>query len=167
MEEEEWYGKYIKERKGHAKLKFSTWNKEKLINHIIDLRLVIDELKREVQELTPASIKEKSQLLSTNRYRQNWPYTVKLKFLIALNRKPLTSNDLYDILMKMDDQFRTLKSPNNVLLVTLNRSVEYEQLKKIKVPGKRSLYYFLPEWIDNKGNIKKNFGEEIKKFHYE
>lgn len=160
----DWQNRYRREKSKQAYLEFEGWSREDLMDYILQLRAGMDELgeiiKDDRSEATPAKAKE----LSDADYKQTWSYPTKIAFLLTLNKKPLTSEELEKLLRQHDTHFKDYTKPRNNLTVTLNRAVKSGRIKKIKVPGIRSLYYSLPEWLDKEGDLKPSFALSINFF---
>jgi hypothetical protein len=160
----DWQNRYQREKSEQVYLEFEDWSREDLMDYVLQLRAGMKELSEIAKQSettdAPASGKE----LSDADYKQGWSYPTKIAFLLTIKKKPLTSEELETLLRKHDSHFKDYTKPRNNLTVTLNRAVKSGRIKKIKVPGIRSLFYVLPEWLDKEGNIKKSFALEIDFF---
>lgn len=149
----DWQNRYKREKDKLVYLEFEDWSREDLIDYILQLRAGLDEMGEIAKNGGSGAEKE----VSEADYKQTWSYPTKITFLLTLNKKPLTSEELEKLLRKHDTHFKDYTKPRNNLTVTLNRTVKSGRIKKIKVPGIRSLYYVLPEWLDKEGNLKREF----------
>lgn len=160
----DWQNRYKREKDKQVYLEFETWSREDLIDYILQLRAGLDEMS-EIAKNGGSGAASGSQIeFAEADYKQKWSYPTKIAFLLTLNKKPLTSEELEKLLRKHDTHFKDYTKPRNNLTVTLNRAVKSGRIKKIKVPGIRSLYYALPEWVNKDGNLNPSFGSFINQF---
>lgn len=134
------------------------WSNGDLIAYIVDLRQEILDLK------SVNDVSELKESLSENKYKQAWSYPTKIHFLLELHQKPLTSEDLDELLLKIDDQYKKYDSPRNNLSVALGRASKSGRIKKIKRPGIKLKYFVLPEWMSEKDELKQEFLKHLKLF---
>lgn len=163
-EKKDWQNRYKREKSKQAYLEFEDWSREDLMDYILQLRAGMEELSEIAKQDESAKVPASGKELSDADYKQAWSYPTKIAFLLTINKKPLTSEELDKLLRKHDSHFKDYTKPRNNLTVTLNRAVKSGRIKKIKVPGIRSLFYVLPEWLDKEGNLKKSFALEIDFF---
>lgn len=165
-----WRFKYKSAKKMEAQREFEDWSSENFIDHILELRSTIGEMELVIEELrtgndsTDGSVQKRE--MTEDHFKQVWSYPTKIAFFLHLLQKPLTSEDLHNLLLKSDRDYRDYNSPRNNLTVSLNRAVKSGRIKKIKVPGIRTLYYVLPEWTDKEGKVKDEFISVFNQFHY-
>ncbi len=160
----DWQNRYKREKDKQVYLEFESWSREDLIDYVLQLRAGLDEM-GEIAKNGGSGAGSGSQIeLAETDYKQKWSYPTKIAFLLTLNKKPLTSEELDKLLRKHDTHFKDYTKPRNNLTVTLNRAVKSGRIKKIKVPGIRSLYYVLPEWIDKSGELKKEYSSIYNTF---
>lgn len=145
----DWQHRYRSEKKKESQKEFDGWSRQDLIDHILDLRERITE--------DEAGGTLDDQKLTKESYNQGWSYPTKIAFLIKVNAKPLTTDDLEAELLKLDKHFKDYTKPRNNLTVTLSRAIKSGRIKKIKVPGIRNLYYVLPDWVSKEGELKEQF----------
>lgn len=160
----EWKYKLKNEKNKTVSKEFDSWSREDLIEYVVELRRGMDEMlevSRKEYEKSPAVVEK---LYLETDYKQTWSYPTKIAFLLTLNQKPMTSEELDALLLKMDSHYKDYNSPRNNLTVTLGRAVKSGRIRKIKVPGIRSLYYVLPEWVDKEGNINAKFSSAFNQF---
>jgi len=160
-EKRDWQNRYKREKGKQIYLEFEDWSREDLIDHILQLRAGLDEMS-DIAKTEGSKSSEKQ--LTEKDYKQTWSYPTKIAFLITLNKKPLTSEELDKLLRQYDTHFKDYNKPRNNLTVTLNRAVKSRRIEKFKVPGIRTLYYALPDWIDKEGNLKPSFALQIDFF---
>ncbi|MBS1636835.1 MAG: hypothetical protein JST26_13040 [Bacteroidetes bacterium] len=161
----DWQFRYKNAKKSELLKEFEGWDKEDLINHIMELRGVIRDMESDLgdggsnrdQQAAPKTFSEAN-------YRQVWSYPTKIAFLITMLQKPLTSEEIHQHLLKLDSHYKDYKVPRNNLTVTINRTLKSGRVKKVKVPGIRSLYYVLPEWLDKEGLLKEFYQCQIMQF---
>ncbi|MBL7932935.1 MAG: hypothetical protein JNL60_13590 [Bacteroidia bacterium] len=156
----DWQNRYKREKDKLVYLEFEDWSREDLIDHILQLRAGLDEMGEITKNDGSGTAKE----FAEGDYKQTWSYPTKIAFLLTLNKKPLTSEELEKLLRKHDTHFKDYTKPRNNLTVTLNRTVKSGRIKKIKVPGIRSLYYALPEWLDKDSNLMPTFSLALNPF---
>jgi len=154
----DWKYRYRNEKKKEAHKEFEGWTNQQFIDHILELRSAVtglEELLKEKSAQTGENAPKKQ--LSEKEYKQEWSYPTKVAFLLTLSQKPLKSEDLNKLLLKHDKHYKDYNDPMKNLIVTLSRAVKSGRIKKIKVPGVRSLYYALPGWIDKNGMLHDDF----------
>lgn len=161
----DWQFRYKNAKKSELLKEFEGWDKEDLINHIMELRGVIRDMESDLN----SGGSEKGQqankkALSEADYKQAWSYPTKIAFLITMLQKPLTSEEIHQHLLKLDSHYKDYKVPRNNLTVTINRTLKSGRVKKVKVPGIRSLYYVLPEWLNKDGELKENYRSIFNSF---
>jgi hypothetical protein len=138
---------------------FSHWSKQKLINHIIDLEKKINEGKNaSLNSQIPDSNSVNTLSVST---KKNWPMAEKIYMIFIAQQKPLNREELNSLLFKLDIQFKHYKNPNSLISNYLKKLVSDNRIVKVKIPGFKNLYYFLPEWIDEDGKIKESYYSKI------
>ncbi|MCD6068897.1 MAG: hypothetical protein K0S33_3723 [Bacteroidetes bacterium] len=143
----DWQRKLDRELQKEALKEFEGWTHSELVTHIREQREEIEELKAQ-QSAGDVTTPENAQNepLKESRYDQTWSFATKITFLITLHNRPLTSEDLHGYILKLDSHYKDLKDARNFLSVTLQRTAKSGRIKKIKLPGIRSLYFALPEW---------------------
>jgi len=154
----DWKFRYRNEKKKEAQKEFEGWTNQQFIDHILDLRGSIMELEGLVEGKSAQTGENgaKNQL-SDKDYKQGWSYPTKVAFILTLLQKPLKSRELDKSLLKLDKHYKDYDDPLKNLTVILNRAVKSGRIKKIKVPGVRTLYYALPEWVDKEGNLSEKY----------
>lgn len=159
----DWQYRLKREKEKQNFQEFDDWSRQDLIDYILQLRSGLDEMQEIVKNGggKPASPEKE---FSESDYKQEWSYPTKIAFLLTINKKPLISEELHKLLLKLDKHYKDYDTPRNNLTVTLNRTIKSGRVKKIKVPGIRSLYYALPEWVDKDGNLRPNFGSVANPF---
>lgn len=161
----EWQFRYKNAKKKELLKEFEGWSDDDFINHILELRSVIEGMEKELDGGGNQKSKGSSgKALSEADYKQGWSYPTKIAFLLTINQKPLTSEEIHKLLLKLDGHYKDYKLPRNNLTVTLSRTIKSGRVKKIKVPGIRSLYYALPEWLDKDGNLNPRFASFLNQF---
>lgn len=161
----EWQFRYKNAKKSELLKEFEGWDKEDLINHIMELRSVISGMEKDMEGSGDQKGQQSAKkAISKDDYKQGWSYATKIAFLLTLNDKPLTSEELEKLLRQHDSHFKDYDRPRNNLTVTLNRMVKSKRIAKIKVPGIRSLFYALPEWTEKDGSLKPAYALTIDFF---
>jgi hypothetical protein len=153
----DWQYRLKREKEKQAFQEFDNWSRQDLIDYILQLRIGLDEMQEIAKTGGLKLIPEPQKELAESDFKQTWSYPTKIAFLLTINKKPLTSEELHKLLLRLDTHYRDYDAPRNNLTVTLNRTLKSGRVKKIKVPGVRSLYYALPEWIDQAGELRSQF----------
>lgn len=149
-------------KKKEALREFSTWTTDKFITHILELREIIENFQKESPESSKVTSSETT--LTEKDYKQEWSYPTKIAFLLTINQKPLTSEDLNRLLLKLDKHYKDYNSPIANLSTALQRATKSKRIIKIKSPGIKLLYYVLPDWIDREMNLNDKFKGFMKSF---
>lgn len=160
----DWRFRYQHEKKKEARKEFEGWNEDNFIDHILELRSAVAEMDQVMEELRKSEKRAAKNEIAEVNYKQDWSYPTKIAFFLHQHQKPLTSEDLHKLLLKLDHIYKGYISPRNNLTVSLNRAVKSGRVKKIKVPGIRTLYYVLPEWVDKEGGVKAEFNSVFNQF---
>lgn len=161
----DWERKLKRELQNEALKEFENWTPAEFSAHILELRGEIDALK-EIRLPDPKKNAETAQkrLLNESMFRQEWSYPTKIHFLLELHQRPLTSEELDKDLLRLDKHYKDYNSPQKNLSVHLNRATKSGRIKGIKLPGIRTLYFALPEWVDKEGKMQDYFTSKIKMF---
>lgn len=161
----DWKYRYKNAKKNEHLKEFEDWSREDLIGHIMELRSAVVGLEKDLEAGTGHNGSEKAETpLTEADYKLKWSFPTKIAFLLTINQKPLTSEELHNQLLKLDSHYRDYKVPRNNLTVSIARSIKSGRIKKVKVPGIRSLYYVLPEWLDKAGELRKEFHSIFYRF---
>lgn len=162
----EWERKLKRELQNEVLKEFENWTPAEFSTYILELREQIDALKRRRASPDPEKGPEITQKppLSESIFRQEWSYPTKIHFLLELRQRPLTSEELNADLLRLDTHYGDYNSPQKNLSVHLNRAIKSGRIKRIKLPGIRALYFGLPEWVDNAGNLKSNYKNLVLQF---
>lgn len=161
----DWERKLKRELKNEVLKEFEGWSNGELVSHIIDLREEITGLEsRLTAKESPEAGNGQKPRLTESKFKQDWSYPTKIHFLLELNQKPLTSEDLHGLLSKLDNHYKDYDSPRNNLSVSLGRATKSGRIKKIKQPGIKLKYYALPDWMDQNGKLLQKFAEQIITF---
>lgn len=160
MAKKNWERRYQREKGLQIYREFEDSTREDLIDYILRLRAELAEISQTANNEPNSSEKQ----LSERDYKQKWSYPTKITFLLTISKKPLNSEELEKLLLQYDTHFKDYDKPRNNLTVTLNRAVKSRRIEKFKVPGIRTLYYALPEWIDKEGKLKPAFAVQIDFF---
>ncbi|PBQ34207.1 hypothetical protein CNR22_21350 [Sphingobacteriaceae bacterium] len=156
-------GKLKNELKTQALKELVGWSNGDLIAYIVDLRQEINDLKGQLNK-SSSDDTEQNELLTENKFKQDWSYPTKIHFLLELHQKPLTSEDLHTLLLKIDDHYKKYNAPRNNLSVALGRVCKSGRIKKMKQPGIKLKYFALPEWMNEKSELKQEFTRYLKLF---
>jgi hypothetical protein len=68
------------------------------------------------------------------------------------------------VLAKMDKHYSAYPDPKATLSVYLTMSVRRGRIKRIKLPGIKTLYFALPEWVDEDGKLNSEFKRYTDQF---
>lgn len=162
----DWERKLKRELKNEVLKEFEGWSNGELVSHIIDLREEITRLEGQLNvKQSGISGNGQKEPLTESKFKQDWSYSTKIHFLLQLNQKPLTSEDLHGLLSKLDTHYKDYDSPRNNLSVALGRASKSGRIKKIKEPGIKLKYFALPEWMDKEGSLKEEFKNYTKQFY--
>lgn len=161
----DWQRKLKRELKNDVLKEFEGKSYNELIAAIVELR----EQKAELEEkllAKSANEGDRSQksALTEAMFKQEWSYPTKIHFLLALHKRPLTSKDFDAFLSKLDSHYKDHNTPQYNLSVHLGRAVKSGRIKKIKEPGVKMLYFVLPEWLDNAGELKPEMRDFVNQF---
>lgn len=160
----DWQYRLKHEKEKQAFQEFDDWSRQDLMEYILQLRSGLDEMQEIAKNGGTKSVSDPEKVLTESDYKQGWSYPTKIAFLLTINQKPLTSEELHKVLLKLDGHYKDYDTPRNNLTVTLNRTLKSGRIKKIKVPGIRSLYYALPEWLDKAGDLRQQFSSIYNAF---
>lgn len=153
-----WERNLQKELKNAALKEFENWTSNDFVMHILELRQEITDLEEQLSVgQSNTSAKTQKEQLTESKYKLDWSFPTKIHFLLALHQRPLTSEDLDRLLIKLDSQYRDYKHPKNNLTTSISRAVKSGRITKIKEPGIKLKYYALPEWVDKEGHLKAEF----------
>lgn len=161
----DWERKLKRELQNEALKEFENWTPAEFSAYILELREEIKELKEESSHGSDKSPEiPKKQPLRESLFKQQWSYPTKIHFLLELRQRPLTSEELVDELLRLDNHFKDYNSPQKNLSVYLNRATKSGRIKRIKLPGIRELYFALPDWLDKEGCLSQPFVNFVKIF---
>lgn len=164
-EKSKWRFQYKSLKVQEALQEFEGWTEKDFVKHILELRKEVIELEAEkaATKVKPTSIaeQEKPKDLSEKDFDPQWSYPTKVAFLLTITNKPLTSEEINRMLIKLDKHYSAYADPKATLSVYLTMTVKRGRIKRIKLPGIKNLYFALPEWMDLDGNLKPAFKSEI------
>lgn len=167
-EKSKWRFQYKSLKVQEALQEFEGWTEKEFVKHILELRKEVIELEKEKETADAKSIPvvetEKSKELSEKDFNPQWSYPTKVAFMLTIMNKPLKSEEIHKLLIKMDKHYSAYADPKATLSVYLTMAVKRGRIKRIKLPGIKNLYFALPEWMDKEGNIFANYDSLIKKF---
>lgn len=151
----DWERKLKRELQNEVLKEFENWTPAEFSFYITQLREQIEVLKDQ-HAIAPEKSAKTAQkpALIESVFKQEWSYPTKIHFLLELHQRPLTSEELATDLLRLDSHFKDYNSPQKNLSVHLNRATKSGRIKRIKLPGIRELYFALPEWVDESGNLK-------------
>ena len=160
-----WERNLQRELKNAALKEFEGWSTQDFISYILELRgQLADSAKQMPSGSESSSPNDQKAQLTEKMYDVDWSFPTKIHFLLALHLRPLTSEDLDGILLKLDSQYRDYKHPKNNLTTSISRAVKSGRIKKIKEPGIKLKYYALPNWLDKEGELVQPYKDQIKQF---
>ena len=170
-EKSKWRFKYKSLKIQEALQEFEGWTEKDLVKHILELRKEVIELEQGNADLeaklnpdAELTKGEKPEELSEKNFNTAWSYPTKVAFLLTIKNKPLTSEEIHRTLVKLDKNYSVYADPKATLSVYLTMSVKRGRIKRIKLPGIKTLYFALPEWVDEKGELKSEFKEHTNQF---
>ncbi|MBA3665143.1 MAG: hypothetical protein H0W61_13170 [Bacteroidetes bacterium] len=147
--------------KKEALKEFAGWTDRDFINCIIDLREQIKSLEinqgQELQRVNEHEVKE-------DQFNKSWSVPTKIVFILHLLNKVLLSSEIYAKLISLDRSFKDYSSSKVVLSNYLTRSAKSGRIKKIKLPGIKTHYFALPDWMDENGLLLANYKKSIAKY---
>lgn len=153
---------------------FKEWGVTDFIIYILELRQELSKLKTKREELElqllekqpTNSQSEKPDLFADvkEQYKQEWSYPTKVVYLLTLKNTPLTSTQIHDILMEVDDNFSHGKDPRHKINTYLYLSRKYGRIKGVKLPGIKGYFFALPEWVSETGRLSKEYGGDLNRF---
>lgn len=151
--------------RGKTLKEFEKNTREELIDEILELRLIVVELEKKINKFDQDHSKiDKKVILTEKNYKQSWSLATKIEFLIKISQKPLTSEDLHKQLMRLDTHYPDYDVPKSNLSVCLGRVTKSQRIIKIKRPGIKLLYFVLPDWVDEKGKLLKDYSLHLDEF---
>jgi hypothetical protein len=151
----DWKFRYKNAKRKEAEKEFDLWERSEFIAHILELRSEIITLR---DEKNPSiSTPEVSASLEKKNYNQKWSLPTKITFILACSQKPMKSEEINTELLRLDSHYKDYDHPKNNLTVSLNRTIKNGRIKRIKLPGIRSLLFALPSWFENDGNLKAQY----------
>jgi hypothetical protein len=160
-EKSKWRFQYKSLKVQEALQEFEGWTDKEFVKHILELRKEIIELEAEKEAAlikpTPGAEEEKPEGLSEKNFNLQWSYPTKVAFLLTITNKPLMSEEIHKMLVKMDRHYSAYGDPKGTLSVYLTMAVKRGRIKKIKLPGIKTLYFALPEWIDEIGGLNSEY----------
>lgn len=168
QEKSKWRFQYKSLKVQEALQEFEGWTDKDFVRHILELRKEIIELETEKEtnkvKSTPLAEPEKSESLSEKDFDPQWSYPTKVAFLLTITNKPLMSEEIHKMLVKMDKHYSAYPNPKATLSVYLTMAVKRGRIKRIKLPGIKTLYFALPEWTDLDGKLFESKMSTIKIF---
>ncbi len=141
---------------------FDDWSKEDFIEYILQLRELIEVQK--VDLMPKSSETGKTEPVKESQFNKDWSIPTQIVFILHLSHKPLLSSEIFTMITRLDKSFKDFMNAETVLSNYLSRSVKSGRIKKIKLPGIRTLYFALPEWVKENGELREEFKEHIKIF---
>lgn len=140
---------------------FAGWSEQDLISHILELRERVNSLQKETKHKEATVSKPE---MAESQFNQAWSVATKIVFILHLLNKPLLSSEVYKKLIGLDKSFKDFSSSKTVLSNYLTRSVKSGRIKKVKLPGIKTHYFVLPEWLNENGILKEEYQSFIPKF---
>jgi hypothetical protein len=92
--------------------------------------------------------------LSTTDFKSSWSYPTKIAFLLTLKGSPMTTEGIHVTLLRLDKHYRIYANPKATLSVYISNATKIGRIKAVKLPGIKMLYFSLPEWLNEKGELK-------------
>lgn len=155
---------------------FKDWDIRDFIVHILELRQELTKEKIKQQELE-IQLREKQVKKKQSEkvdpfadvkeyYKQEWSYPTKVVYLLTIKNTPLTSAQIHDILMDVDDNFPHGKDPRHKINTYLYLGRKYGRIKGVKLPGIKGCFFALPEWVNEGSGLKEEYRKEINQFNF-
>lgn len=167
-EKSKWRFQYKSLKVQEALQEFEGWADKDFVKHILELRKEIIELEteKEAAKIKPTSgaEEEKPKGLSERDFDPQWSYPTKMAFLLTITNKPLMSQEIHKMLVKIDKHYSAYADPKATLSVYLTMAVKRGRIKRIKLPGIKTLYFALPDWTDLDGKLSESKMSTIKIF---
>jgi len=134
---------------------------EELINIIVDQQNKIEELNEIIKNTISSNIKLETVTikpqLDPSKYHQDWDWMKKCVFIVSLLDRPVRSNEILEEFLKHDRTAKYWRDKTRSLSVHLNKAIRYKCLLPYKIMGIRGYYYTLPEWFNEKGELKSEY----------
>lgn len=167
-EKSKWRFQYKSLKVQEAMQEFEGWVEKDFVKHILDLRKEIIELEKEKEQRAVSSTSEgeiaKVEDFSEKDFDPEWSYPTKVAFLLTISNKPLMSEQIHQMLVDKDKHYSAYTNPKATLSVYLTMAVKRGRIKRIKLPGVKTLYFALPEWLNENGTLIGKYRDQIKKF---
>lgn len=164
-----WKHKYRSLKRQEERQEFTDWLEDDFISHIFELREELDALQEKYDKLKIAKLGDKSfetqeKALKFEEFKQEWAYSTKFVFLLTMENRPLKSIEIHNHLLKLDKQYKFYNNPKSTLSVYLRTVVKSGRIGAVKIPGIKEKLFFIPEWGDKDGNLKKDFNFIVNSF---
>lgn len=153
---------------------FKEWGVTDFIIYILELRQELRKAKMQRQELE-IQLQEKQPTKNQSekpdpfadlkeQYRQEWSYPTKVVYLLTVKNTPLTSIQIHDLLMEVDDNFSHGKDPRHKINTYLYLSRKSGRIKGIKLPGIKGYFFALPEWVQENERLREEYTKDLDRF---
>lgn len=144
---------------------FEGWGNQDFIEYILQLRELIEVQKSDLLNSNPKNKETGVKVeVKESQFNKEWSIPTQIVFILHLSNKPLLSSEIYAMITRLDKSFKDFMNAETVLSNYLSRSVKSGRIKKIKLPGIRTLYFALPEWVKENGQLRDEFRSMIKLF---
>lgn len=171
-EKSKWRFQYKSLKVQEALQEFEGWADKDFVKHILELRKEVIELEKQQEILkeklnaSSGHVKEEKpeNVLSEKNFDSQWSYPTKVAFLLTIKNKPLTSEDIHRMLLKIDKHYSAYADPKATLSVYLTMAVKRGRIKRVKLPGIKTLYFALPEWADERGELNSEYKYHTNQF---
>lgn len=147
--------------KKESEKEFEGWTEKDFITHILELRREIEDFRSETAGKTVETEKKE---VKESQFNKEWSIPTQIVFILHLLNRPSRCSEIYDKITRLDKSFKDFRNSEVVLSNYLSRSVKSGRIKKIKLPGVRTLYYALPEWVNERGDLKIEYQSMVKQF---
>jgi hypothetical protein len=170
LKKSKWRSKYRNLKRQQEREEFKGWVEDDFISHILEIRDELDALQQKYDALNtvpkPANdiptLIEKT--IKAESFNQEWAYSTKFVFLLALENRPLKSIEIHNHLLKLDKHYKFYSDPKSTLSVYLRTVTKSNRIKSVKIPGIKEIYFAMPEWVNKEGNIKEEFDYVFNQF---
>ena len=154
---------------GNERLVLQSMEKTEIIKKCINLKSALDRAKREIEiyrSLLLKSSEEYNLLKSKNpdilqtEYNKKWSWINKIVFVLKKINRPLRSAEIIAFIIPYEPvlQYSHHKAQ---AFSNLNKAVKYCRVRAYKLAGSRGYYYVLPNWLDDKGQLTKEYENKI------
>ena len=118
-------------------------NAELMAAEIIKLREENRKLKCQLADISAKMKNEMPQPLLGEVFQPSWSWINKIIYVLYKAAKPIQSKEIVDMLLLVDEEFKTVRDRTKLLSVHLHNAVKYGRVRSFKVRGERGAFYFV------------------------